>query len=140
MEEKEWEVAPFSMVNQDPEEALAKDPQMQALFHQLGYLDRCCRVSLKPQTASRIFLGEWCKKLIVKLSFFLVAPLVRQQNEANLQAASCMRALLKQVDQLTERVSELEEERDVLRALCGKPQKPDGQTQATDAGAEGGGS
>lgn len=120
MESKEWEIPPFSVVNQDPEESLGVTPQLQALFHQMGYLDRCNWVSLKPETTSRILLGTWCKKLIVKLSLFLIKPLVHQQNEVNLQTASCIRAQLHQVNHLTEQVRELTKEQEKLLSLCEK--------------------
>lgn len=106
---EKWEVPDFNQVNQDPEENTGADPAVSALFHQLGYLDRSDWVAIKPTMDSRLWAGKCCKKIIFRLCLFLLEPIVRQQNEINLQVASLLRSQLHQVNGLTKKVQDLSE-------------------------------
>lgn len=70
---------------------------------QLARLEAHSQISMEIPTASGIPGGSWIKKLVGRLTLITLRPLMERQNAYNLEAAECIRAVLKELEMLQEK-------------------------------------
>lgn len=105
----------FEAVNADADESMGYHAEVKALFHELGYLNRSGVVDAMPVTASKSRLGKVIKTLVSKLCFFLIEPVVRQQNAVNMRTESLLRKMLYQINDLTAENEKLRQEVEAMK-------------------------
>ena len=114
-QDKRTTIPDFGAVNADVDEVLAYSEEIKALFHELGYLNRSSVVDVTPRTASKSKLGKAVKTLVSKLCFFLIEPVVRQQNAVNMRTESLLRKMLYQINDLTAENDKLRQELETMK-------------------------
>lgn len=105
----------FDAVNADVDESMGYHAEVKALFHELGYLNRSSVVDATPMTASKSRIGKAVKTLVSKLCFFLIEPVVRQQNAVNMRTESLLRKMLYQINDLTAENDKLRKELEAMK-------------------------